>query len=56
MPIYEYQCSGCGKVIEIITSLDDDQPKICPACGSNAIKIMSAPGISKLSTPAYGVI
>ena len=29
MPIYEYKCPSCGKVIEILQSLDDPAPR-CP--------------------------
>ncbi len=39
MPIYEYKCSVCNEVIELIQKIDAKPPKVCPACGSiNSLK------------------
>lgn len=29
MPVYEYQCQKCGKVIEALRKVDDPAPKCC---------------------------
>ena len=34
MPIYEYECSGCGEKFELRRSIDDCDSDIkCPRCG-----------------------
>lgn len=38
MPLYEYQCKNCGKVVEFRSSMDQKQEMIsslkCNSCGS----------------------
>jgi putative FmdB family regulatory protein len=42
MPIYEYQCSACGKEFEELV-FGDEAPS-CPSCGSGETgKLMSRP-------------
>ncbi|MGD8561208.1 MAG: zinc ribbon domain-containing protein [Desulfarculaceae bacterium] len=42
MPLYDFECSDCGRVSELLV-LGEDDSKICPACGSrNMTKLMSA--------------
>lgn len=49
MPIYEYRCSGCGKISEILHKSYNTGEVVCPECGSK--------GMEKLiSTPATPVI
>ncbi len=39
MPLYEYRCSGCGKVFEQLRRMQDaDQGVICPACESELVE------------------
>jgi putative FmdB family regulatory protein len=33
MPLYEYECSGCGKEFEELVSRADE-PVACPHCGA----------------------
>ena len=33
MPIYDYVCSSCGQVTEVIHGIDAPGPIFCPACG-----------------------
>ena len=41
MPIYEYQCDGCGKVFEVLQKFSDPAPET-HECGSTALhRIMS---------------
>lgn len=43
MPIYEYKCKNCGKVIEIFQKTTEEKP-ICPNCGSEDLqKLLSIP-------------
>ncbi|MBW1764315.1 MAG: zinc ribbon domain-containing protein [Deltaproteobacteria bacterium] len=43
MPLFDYLCLDCGKLSEILVSVDEDQPQ-CQACRSNNLKKMiSAP-------------
>jgi putative FmdB family regulatory protein len=34
MPIYDYTCSNCRKVTEVIHGINDPGPKFCPECGA----------------------
>lgn len=38
MPVYEYQCDGCGKVFEVTQRITEDPLKKHPACGSKKVK------------------
>ena len=41
MPIYEYRCTTCGHVLEVIQKLDDKPLKKCPACSGSLEKLIS---------------
>ena len=41
MPIYEYECSDCGKHCEVIQKFNDEPLSICPECGGNLHKLVS---------------
>ncbi len=45
MPLYEYRCEGCGKVVEAIQRFSDPPYTICPHCGGALKKLISAPAI-----------
>jgi len=45
MPIYEYQCSRCRKVCEVLQKAKDKPPEKCPKCGGPVKKITSSPAI-----------
>ena len=34
MPIYEYSCEKCGKMVDVLQKMDDPAPKKCEACGA----------------------
>jgi putative FmdB family regulatory protein len=34
MPIYDYVCSACHQVTEVIHGINADGPRFCPACGA----------------------
>ena len=41
MPIYEYQCTVCGKVTEAWQKFSDEPLTVCPACGGAMCKLIS---------------
>jgi putative FmdB family regulatory protein len=39
MPIYQYECSGCGRRVEILfRSVSKVGPAVCPGCGSRDLR------------------
>tara|TARA_B100001564_G_scaffold132477_1_gene110988 strand:+ start:516 stop:686 length:171 start_codon:yes stop_codon:yes gene_type:complete len=40
MPIYEYQCEGCGHQFDIIQKISDDKLTLCPKCNQHKLKKM----------------
>lgn len=40
MPIYEYQCETCGKVMEKLQKFSDDPLRTCE-CGGDLVKLIS---------------
>ncbi len=43
MPIYEYECNGCGERHEFIQKFSDGAKRKCPSCGANRLrKLISA--------------
>ena len=43
MPIYEYKCSKCEKIIELfIFNKEKDEPPICEECKEEMVKILSS--------------
>ena len=33
MPVYDYLCSNCREITEVIHGIDAPGPRFCPACG-----------------------
>lgn len=46
MPIYEFECGGCGHRFDRLQKLSDPDPEICPQCGAPRIQ-------RKLSAPSF---
>ena len=42
MPIYEYQCSRCKNVFELLHKMGEDCEAVCPKCMAPAKKMISA--------------
>jgi len=43
VPIYEYQCQGCGKIVsKLHLKKDETAPMICPDCGGKLERILSS--------------
>ena len=45
MPIYEYQCTACREVCEVLQNAKDKPPEKCPKCGGPVVKLTSSPAI-----------
>ncbi len=45
MPLYEYQCTSCGKRFELIQKFSDPPQTACPSCGQTSERQLSAPAI-----------
>ena len=41
MPIYEYKCTKCNEVFEVIQKISEKPLDKCPKCGSPVEKIIS---------------
>ena len=48
MPIYEYQCSDCGKTFDVLHKVrETEEDIVCPTCNSTKhVRLISAPSIS----------
>ena len=53
MPIYEYECSKCGKTIEVIQKMSDKPLKKHEGCGGTLTKLISASGFQFKGTGWY---
>jgi putative FmdB family regulatory protein len=45
MPIYEYKCSRCAQIFEVMQSFSEAPLGTHPGCGGDVRKVLSAPGI-----------
>ena len=45
MPIYEYLCAECGRVIEVIQRISDRPPEVHTGCGGTLSRLVSAPSV-----------
>jgi putative FmdB family regulatory protein len=41
LPIYEYQCTACGKIFEVFQSFKDEPIKKCTYCSGKVTKLIS---------------
>lgn len=41
MPIYEYQCNNCQRVIEVVQKFSDKPLNRCPACSGRVTRLIS---------------
>lgn len=47
MPIYDYACTACGHLVEVVHGIDAHGPRFCPSCGADGSmrKTIAAPAI-----------
>jgi putative FmdB family regulatory protein len=38
MPLYDYDCSACGRRFEVVHGVFAERPTVCPICGSGPIR------------------
>ena len=54
MPLYEYQCDGCGKRFEVIRKFSDPELDTCTQCGKGPVhRLQSSPAIQFKGTGWY---
>lgn len=53
MPIYEYNCHGCGKKFEVRQRFADEPLKIHEECGGEVERLISAPALQFKGTGWY---
>jgi len=41
MPIYEYRCNHCGRIIEVMQKFSDKPLTRCPACSGRITRLIS---------------
>lgn len=41
MPLYDYQCSKCKKVVEVRHGFNDAYTEPCPACGGELQRVFN---------------
>lgn len=45
MPIYDYRCTACGLLVEVVHGIHESGPATCGACGGAMRKALSTPAI-----------
>ncbi len=45
MPLYEYQCDGCGSVFEVMQKFSDTPLTVHEQCGGQVHRLLSAPAL-----------
>ncbi len=53
MPIYEYQCSKCEKVTEVLQKISDPPLQVCSECGGPVSKLVSRTSFQLKGTGWY---
>ena len=38
MPLYDYDCSACGRRFEVVHGVHAEGPTVCPICGSGPVR------------------
>jgi putative FmdB family regulatory protein len=39
MPTYEYECTDCGRNVEVVQRFDEEPLRICPRCAGSLRKV-----------------
>ena len=53
MPLYEYKCSKCEEIFEVIQKFSDEPLKKHAGCGGKVAKMLSAPAFQLKGTGWY---
>jgi len=54
MPLFEFLCTECGKISEVLVTLSYDSPS-CTACGSEKLKKLLSAHSSLSGAPKHGL-
>lgn len=46
MPTYSYACAACAHRYDVVQSIHDDSLTVCPECGGELRRVISAAGVS----------
>ena len=46
MPTYSYACAACAHRYDVVQSIHDDSLTVCPECGGELRRVISAVGVS----------
>ena len=49
MPVYEYECSRCLIVYEVLHGMNDPPLENCPKCSGSVARLISAPRLNRQS-------
>ena len=53
MPIYEYQCTNCGRTVEEMQRITDEPLKKCPSCKGQLRRLISLTSFQLKGTGWY---
>jgi putative FmdB family regulatory protein len=45
LPLYAYRCTACGHSFEKIQSFSDEPEQVCPKCGGELVRPLTAPAL-----------
>jgi len=55
VPIYEYNCSFCDKIIEIVQPIKEPHLEYCPKCGEKSLeRLISMPAVVDMGPKTIG--
>lgn len=53
MPMYEYRCTSCGEVFELMQKFSDEPLRQHPSCGGRVERLLSVPALQFKGTGWY---
>ncbi|OFW00817.1 MAG: hypothetical protein A3G20_05520 [Acidobacteria bacterium RIFCSPLOWO2_12_FULL_59_11] len=53
MPLYEYECSACGRRFELLQKLSEEPTKVCIHCDGHVHRLISASAFQFKGTGWY---
>jgi putative FmdB family regulatory protein len=53
LPIYEYQCTNCGRTVEVMQKITDEPLQKCPSCKGKLRRLISLTSFQLKGTGWY---